>query len=149
MSVGPAVSTQPALQWSHECAWENWVAQQLGACAGSDIASEDSLSLKRQQSFQLAKPSPVKTSKKGEVAGLIAAFAGGFAPAQRAMVNADGLPKLTHLLTSASLDVQDKALSALLVSLLLLLRQYLPLKREERYLGEAFNLGNQLRNCLL
>lgn len=99
-------------------AWENWVPEQLCACAGSDIASEDSLSLKRQQSFQLAKPSPVKASKKGEVAGLIAAFAGGFVPAQKAMMNADGLPKLTQLLTSASLDVQDKALSALLVGLL-------------------------------
>ncbi len=94
----------------------SWVPEQLGACAGSDIASEDSLSLKRQQSFQLAKPSPVKAYKKGEVAGLIAAFVGGFAPAQRAMVNANGLPKLTRLLISGSLNVQDKGLSALLVS---------------------------------
>jgi len=84
-------------------------------CAESEAASDDTSSLKRRQSFQLAKPSAANVCKKEDVAAAIAAFAGGYHPGQKAIVKSDGLPKLTRLLTSASPAVQDKALSAMLV----------------------------------
>ena len=69
----------------------------------------------RRQTFQLAKPSAASVCKKENVAAAIAAFARGYHPGQKAIVKSDGLPKLTRLLTSALPDVQDKALSAMLV----------------------------------
>ena len=71
--------------------------------------------LKRQRSFKLAEPCATRACKTEEVAGAIAAFAGGFAAGQKAAVCAGGLPKLTHLLSSECPAVQDKVLSALLV----------------------------------
>lgn len=90
----------------------------VGCIAGSEqqvAAPEVSPNPRRQQSFQLATAAPKRACKKAEAAAAIAAFAADFHPGQKAVVAADGLPKLTQLLTSASPAVQDSALSALLV----------------------------------
>ena len=79
------------------------------------MPEEDSSSLKRQQSSELAKPSASQGCESEELAGAIAALASSYPPGQRAVVGAGGLPKLTQLLASGSPGVQDKALSALLV----------------------------------
>ena len=89
----------------------------LPSCAGTEAPHDDSPGLLSLQSVEPAEEGAPEACKEEEVAGAIAAFTSGYSPGQRAIVGAGGLPKLTQLLTSDSPAVQDKALSALLVSL--------------------------------